>query len=207
MESLRESWLVEDRWWTAEPLRRRYWELVGERGRNVVVFHDLAPAAGSSRAHSGRDGDVAVRRPHTPSCTATRPTRSWTGPRCRRSSPGARASSGYRALALTDHNSVSRLDGAGPGRRRARGEGDPRRRDRCRRRLARGRAAGRSVTSPCSCATSAAGATSAGSSRSPMPTPARASRRDLRRAARWTLQAVLDHAEGLVCLTGCAGAP
>ena len=41
VESLRESWLVEDRWWTAEPLRRRYWELVGERGRNLVVFHDL----------------------------------------------------------------------------------------------------------------------------------------------------------------------
>jgi len=41
VESLRESWLVEDRWWTAEPLRRRYWELVGERGRNMVVFHDL----------------------------------------------------------------------------------------------------------------------------------------------------------------------
>jgi len=41
IESLRESWLVEDRWWTAEPLRRRYWELVGERGRDVVVFHDL----------------------------------------------------------------------------------------------------------------------------------------------------------------------
>jgi hypothetical protein len=39
--SLRESWLVEDRWWTAEPLRRRYWELVGERGRDVVVFRDL----------------------------------------------------------------------------------------------------------------------------------------------------------------------
>jgi len=42
IESLRESWLVEDRWWTAEPLRRRYWELVGERGRNVVLFHDLS---------------------------------------------------------------------------------------------------------------------------------------------------------------------
>ncbi len=41
IEALRESWLVEDRWWTAEPLRRRYWELVGERGRNIVVFHDL----------------------------------------------------------------------------------------------------------------------------------------------------------------------
>ena len=41
IESLRESWLVEDRWWTVAPLRRRYWELVGVRGRNVVVFHDL----------------------------------------------------------------------------------------------------------------------------------------------------------------------
>jgi hypothetical protein len=41
IESLRESWLVEDRWWTAQPLRRRYWELVGVRGRNVIVFHDL----------------------------------------------------------------------------------------------------------------------------------------------------------------------
>ena len=41
IESLRESWLVEDRWWAAEPLRRRYWELVSERGCNVVVFHDL----------------------------------------------------------------------------------------------------------------------------------------------------------------------
>lgn len=41
VEALRESWLIEDRWWTAEPLRRRYWELVGVRGRNVVVFHDL----------------------------------------------------------------------------------------------------------------------------------------------------------------------
>jgi hypothetical protein len=41
VEHLRESWLVEDRWWTATPLRRRYWELVGERGRNIVIFHDL----------------------------------------------------------------------------------------------------------------------------------------------------------------------
>jgi hypothetical protein len=41
IESLRESWLVEDRWWSSQPLRRRYWELIGVRGRNVVVFHDL----------------------------------------------------------------------------------------------------------------------------------------------------------------------
>ncbi|HEY2141742.1 MAG TPA: hypothetical protein VGG98_06755 [Solirubrobacteraceae bacterium] len=41
VELVRESWLVEDRWWTARPLRRRYWELVSVRGRNLVVFHDL----------------------------------------------------------------------------------------------------------------------------------------------------------------------
>ena len=38
---VRESWLIEDRWWTERPLRRRYWELVSETGRNIVVFHDL----------------------------------------------------------------------------------------------------------------------------------------------------------------------
>lgn len=38
---VRESWLVEDRWWTEQPLRRRYWELVSESGRDLIVFHDL----------------------------------------------------------------------------------------------------------------------------------------------------------------------
>lgn len=41
VDAVRESWLVEDRWWTAEPVRRRYWEVVTACGRNVVVFHDL----------------------------------------------------------------------------------------------------------------------------------------------------------------------
>jgi hypothetical protein len=45
VELVRESWLVEDRWWTAQPLRRRYWELVGTNGRNLVVFHDLGASA------------------------------------------------------------------------------------------------------------------------------------------------------------------
>ena len=43
---VRESWLVEDRWWTEQPLRRRYWEVVTACGRNVVVFRDLGPGAG-----------------------------------------------------------------------------------------------------------------------------------------------------------------
>jgi hypothetical protein len=44
VESVRESWLVEDRWWTGRPLRRRYWELVGSGGQNLVVFHELTAA-------------------------------------------------------------------------------------------------------------------------------------------------------------------
>ena len=38
VESVREEWLVEDRWWTAKPLQRRYFELVLADGRDVVVF-------------------------------------------------------------------------------------------------------------------------------------------------------------------------
>jgi hypothetical protein len=41
VDSIRESWLVEDRWWTERPLRRRYWEVVTIDGRDEVVFCDL----------------------------------------------------------------------------------------------------------------------------------------------------------------------
>jgi hypothetical protein len=41
VEAVRESWLVEDRWWTDRPLRRRYWEVVTDDGRDLVVFRDL----------------------------------------------------------------------------------------------------------------------------------------------------------------------
>jgi len=41
VEAVRESWLVEDRWWTDRPLRRRYWEVVTAGGRNLVAFRDL----------------------------------------------------------------------------------------------------------------------------------------------------------------------
>ena len=41
VDGVRESWLVEDRWWTDRPLRRRYWEVVTVCGRNEVVFQDL----------------------------------------------------------------------------------------------------------------------------------------------------------------------
>src|SRR3954452_13535672 len=45
VEAVRESWLVEDRWWSDAPLRRRYWEVVVTGGRNTVVFRDLVEGA------------------------------------------------------------------------------------------------------------------------------------------------------------------
>jgi hypothetical protein len=41
VEAVRESWLIEDRWWTDRPLRRRYWEVVTADGRDLVLFRDL----------------------------------------------------------------------------------------------------------------------------------------------------------------------
>ena len=37
---LREEWRVVDRWWTEEPISRRYFEVVLDSGQNVVVFRD-----------------------------------------------------------------------------------------------------------------------------------------------------------------------
>jgi hypothetical protein len=41
VDCVRESWLVEDRWWTERPVSRRYWEVVTVCGRDEVVFRDL----------------------------------------------------------------------------------------------------------------------------------------------------------------------
>ena len=43
---IREEWRVVDRWWTEEPVVRRYFELVLETGENTVVFHDGAGGGG-----------------------------------------------------------------------------------------------------------------------------------------------------------------
>lgn len=41
VEAVREEWVVEDRWWTPSPLRRRYFELALADGKCVVVFREL----------------------------------------------------------------------------------------------------------------------------------------------------------------------
>ena len=38
--AVREEWRVVDRWWTEEPVDRRYFEVVLESGRNVCVYRD-----------------------------------------------------------------------------------------------------------------------------------------------------------------------
>ena len=64
---VREEWRVVDRWWTEEPVQRRYFELVLESGQNVVVFRDeerggwFSPARGvgglgaDGKGERGRD--------------------------------------------------------------------------------------------------------------------------------------------------------
>ncbi len=42
VETIREDWLVEDRWWTPKPLQRRYFEVILIDGRDLVVFREPA---------------------------------------------------------------------------------------------------------------------------------------------------------------------
>jgi hypothetical protein len=37
---VREEWRVVDRWWTDEPVDRRYFDLVLESGENACVYRD-----------------------------------------------------------------------------------------------------------------------------------------------------------------------
>ena len=37
---VREEWRVVDRWWTEDPVSRRYFEVVLESGQNTVVYRD-----------------------------------------------------------------------------------------------------------------------------------------------------------------------
>ena len=37
---VREEWRVVDRWWTEEPVSRRYFDVVLESGQNEVVYRD-----------------------------------------------------------------------------------------------------------------------------------------------------------------------
>ena len=67
VDTVREEWLVEDRWWTPRPLRRRYFELVLADGRNVLVFFEPAQGAEGDRT-SGQETRRATGQPSTHGC-------------------------------------------------------------------------------------------------------------------------------------------
>ena len=39
--AVREDWLVQDRWWTEEPVDRHYFDLLLEPGRPLVVYREI----------------------------------------------------------------------------------------------------------------------------------------------------------------------
>ena len=45
VDAIRESWLIEDCWWTGAPVRRCYWVVVVAGGRNLLAFGDLVRGA------------------------------------------------------------------------------------------------------------------------------------------------------------------
>ena len=57
---VREDWLVQDRWWTDDPVDRHYFELVVEPGRHLVVFRD--ERQGIWLTHEGRAADAPAKR-------------------------------------------------------------------------------------------------------------------------------------------------
>jgi hypothetical protein len=51
VEAVRGRWIVEEGWWTDQPIRRRYVELVLENGRLVTVYEDLVEGGWRLQPH------------------------------------------------------------------------------------------------------------------------------------------------------------
>jgi hypothetical protein len=45
VEVIREEWRVADQWWTDTPVRRQYFDIVLESGKQLVVFFDEGKGA------------------------------------------------------------------------------------------------------------------------------------------------------------------
>jgi len=83
---VREEWRVVDRWWTDQPVQRRYFDVVLESGENAVVFYDDL-VSDDIREGSARNNDSEVGRWY--SQRASRPADDVCIPGCL---PGARRS-------------------------------------------------------------------------------------------------------------------
>lgn len=67
--AIRDEWLVQDRWWTDAPIDRRYFELVIEPGRVIVIFHDARIDEWRTHAASRTASRPAPAGPARPSGT------------------------------------------------------------------------------------------------------------------------------------------
>ena len=96
---VREEWRVVDRWWTDEPVHRRYFDLVLETGENTVVYRD---------DENVLRGSPSEREPprRTSSCTHIRAYSFLDGASLPEELAARAAELGYDALALTDHDGV-----------------------------------------------------------------------------------------------------
>ncbi len=52
VEGVRETWQVEEGWWTASPIRRRYHEVVLAGGRLLTLYEDLVEGTWHSQRGS-----------------------------------------------------------------------------------------------------------------------------------------------------------
>lgn len=57
--AIREDWLVQDRWWTDEPVDRHYYELVVDPGRVIIAYRDAR--TGGWFTHTGARGPARRR--------------------------------------------------------------------------------------------------------------------------------------------------
>ncbi len=66
--TIRDDWLVQDRWWTDTPVDRHYYELVIDPGHRIVVFLDIREGTWftheqeSMPAHRALDAPILARR-------------------------------------------------------------------------------------------------------------------------------------------------
>jgi len=110
--AVRESWLIEDRWWTERPLRRRYWEARHVDGRDLVVFRDLRRVGGTGTGESA----PSQARPARPAPRRSRPAGNSI---TRSSAPGRDAGIRLRACRWSPGRRPSGCDSAGGDPRRA----------------------------------------------------------------------------------------
>ena len=52
VETVLETWRIDDEWWRKQPVSRTYWRVLLEDGRMMDVYHDLARRCWYRQAYS-----------------------------------------------------------------------------------------------------------------------------------------------------------